>query len=98
MSSSPPKHRRIQDLAARAAEVRSRNKAMITVTKIPSRDRLPSEVANKGASIRWFCHSCVCYDSDGMGSVAARVKDCTATYCPLWPWRNGTLDPEAATK
>jgi hypothetical protein len=79
----------------RALEARRKTKAAISVTKVPTRDRLPSEVANKGNSIRWFCHSCVGYEADGHGSIAARVRDCDARYCPLWPWRNGQLDERA---
>lgn len=69
-------------------------KSSINVRAPKKRRRRPGEVAGRSVSIRWFCYECNGYDSDGLGSVAAAVRECTAVECPLWPWRNGKLDEE----
>lgn len=79
-----------------AREARGRVSQLINVDSVPREDRQTGQIASRKDSIVWFCRSCVGYDAGGMGSVAANVRACPAYHCPLWPWRNGTLDESAA--
>lgn len=70
---------------------------LINVDSAPREDRQIGQIASRKNSIVWFCRSCMGYDAGGLGSVAANVRACPAYHCPLWPWRNGSLDEDATT-
>lgn len=71
--------------------------ALINVDSVPREDRQYGQIASRKDSIVWFCRSCMGYDAGGLGSVAGNVRACPAYHCPLWPWRNGSLDEDATT-
>jgi hypothetical protein len=81
----------------KSKEIRRRVAALINVDSVPKKDREYGQIASRKDSIVWFCRSCMGYDAGGLGSVAANVRACPAYHCPLWPWRNGSLDEDATT-
>lgn len=87
----------VADFLPAAREARQRVAGLINVDSVPREDRQLGQIASRKDSIMWFCRSCMGYDSGGLGSVAANVRACPAYHCPLWPWRNGSLDEDAAT-
>jgi hypothetical protein len=85
------------EILSKARGGRGRTTGMINVDSVPREDRQIGQIASRKDSIMWFCRSCMGYDAGGLGSVAANVRACPAYHCPLWPWRNGSLDVNAAT-
>ena len=59
------------------------------------RRRLRGEVPTRLYAIQNQCRECVGFNSGGLGSIAENVRQCPATECWLWPWRNGNEDPAA---
>jgi ribosomal protein L44E len=78
--------------AEQAAAARTEQRSQFNIGSPQKERRKPGQVATRSVAIRWFCYECMGFDSGGLGSVAAAVRDCPAKKCPLWPWRNGPLD------
>lgn len=89
-----PERKKILDAARKA---RGRTSGVINVNSVPNEDRKLGQVASRKNSIRWFCCSCVGYNSDGLGSIKENIRLCEAYHCPLWPWRLGEIDMNATT-
>ncbi len=68
---------------------RGRTAAAMNHTEMATDRRQPGQIAARSLSIQNFCRECNGFDSGGAGSMAAAVKECSATACWLWPWRNG---------
>ena len=63
--------------------------------RLVKRRRHPGKVATRRYAIQNFCRGGVGFNSDGLGSITENVRQCPATECWLWPWRAGSIDPEA---
>jgi len=64
-------------------------------THLAKRRRNPDEVVTRSAAIQNQYRGCMDWNSGGLGSIAEAVRQCPATECWLWLWRNGALDPDA---
>jgi hypothetical protein len=75
-----------------AIEARRRRSSKINVRTLKRRDREPGEFPTTRVAIQNFCRSCMGYEADDYSSLKARVQDCAAQHCWLWPYRVGALE------